>query len=204
MEEPEKEISLETLLSMTKNTDELVISEKRKDTSLSLDNRSYYYEIKSMNKIIKFDYLIFKNYYVASISLIAFNDDEKTNLITNRVLMNDPNVEEDSERYFIISSKEFELEENQFKELKITSLRLYIFQPSLYWKTYFLDNIKFINSLNQSQEQKIYYEISPKNKYIFKEENFQLIDDPEEISQKYIDIAKRGGGNAYSKLSFLG
>ena len=62
--------------------------------------------------------------------------------------------------------------------------------------------MKIINSLNQNQEQRIYYEISPKNKYIFKDENMHLIDDSEVINQKYIEIASKGG-NPYSKLSFI-
>ena len=116
--------------------------------------------------------------------------------------MSDANTEEDSERFILISSKEFEIEESKFKELKINSMKLYIFQPSLLWNDFYLKNIKIINSLNQKVEQKIYYEISPKNKYIFKDENIHLIDDSEVINQKYIEIASKGD-NTYSKLSFF-
>ena len=63
-------------------------------------------------------------------------------------------------------------------------------------------NLKIIDSSNQIQNQKIYYEIAPKNKYIFKDENMHLIDDSEVINQKYIEIASKGG-NPYSKLSFI-
>ena len=176
---------------------EIIISDKKEDF-----NKHYYYEIHSTNNIIKFDYILFKNYYVASISLLAYCDNESFCLLNNYTIMNDANTEEDSERFIIISSKEFEMDENKFKELKINSLKLYIFQPSLLWNCFYLKNIKIINSLNQSQNQKIYYEISPKNKYIFKDENMHLIDDSETINQKYIEIASKGG-NPYSKLSFI-
>ena len=176
---------------------QIIISEKKEDF-----NKHFYYEIHSTNNIVKFDYILFKNYYVATISLIAYCDNESFCLLNNYTLMNDPNTEEDSERYIIISSKEFEIEENKFKELKINSMKLYIYQPSLLWNCFYLRNLKIINSLHQNLEQKIYYEISPKNKYIFKEENMHLIDDSELINQKYIEIASKGG-NPYSKLSFV-
>ena len=175
----------------------IIISDKKEDM-----NKHFYYEIRSTSNNIKFDYIVFKNFYVASISLLAYCDNESFCLLNNYTLMNDANTEEDSERFIIISSKEFEMDENKFKELKINSLKLYIFQPSLLWNCFYLKNLKIINSLNQNKEQKIYYEISPKNKYIFKEENIHLIDDSEVINQKYIEIASKGG-NPYSKLSFI-
>ena len=180
-----------------RNNDDIIISDKKEDP-----NKHYYYDIQSKNNSIKFDYVFFKNFYVASISLIANCENESITLLNNYTIMNDANTEEGSERYVLISSKEFEIDENKFKELKINSLKLYIFQPSLLWNLFYLKNLKIINSLNQNQEQRIYYEISPKNKYIFKEENMHLIDDSEVINQKYIEIASKGG-NPYSKLSFI-
>ena len=180
-----------------KNNDEIIISDKKEDL-----NKHYYYEIRSPSNLIKFDYILFKNYYVASISLLAYCGNESLCLLNNYTIMSDPNTEEDSERFILISSKEFEIEESKFKELKINSMKLYIFQPSLLWNDFYLKNIKIINSLNQKVEQKIYNEISPKNKYIFKDENIHLIDDSEVINQKYIEIASKGD-NPYSKLSFF-
>jgi hypothetical protein len=176
--------------------DEIKISERKEDL-----NKQYYYEIRANNNI-KFDYILFKNFYVASISLIAYSGNESFNLLNNYTIMNDPNTEEDSERYIIISSKEFDLEESKFKELKINFMKLYIFQPSSLWNCFYLKNLKVINSETQDQEQKIYYEISPKNKYIFKNENIHLIDDSEFINQKYIEIASKRG-NPYNKISFI-
>ena len=176
--------------------DEIKISERKEDL-----NKQYYYEI-SANNNIKFDYILFKNFYVASISLIAYSGNESFNLLNNYTIMNDPNTEEDSERYIIISSKEFDLEESKFKELKINFMKLYIFQPSSLWNCFYLKNLKVINSETQDQEQKIYYEITPKNKYIFKDENIHLIDDSEFINQKYIEIASKRG-NPYNKISFI-
>ena len=180
-----------------RNNDDIIISDKKEDP-----NKHYYYDIQSKSNSIKFDYVFFKNFYVASISLIAYCENESITLLNNYTIMNDANTEEGSERYVLISSKEFEIDENKFKELKINSLKLYIFQPSLLWNLFYLKNLKIINSLNQNQEQRIYYEISPKNKYIFKDENMHLIDDSEVINQKYIEIASKGG-NPYSKLSFI-
>ena len=176
--------------------DEIKISERKEDL-----NKQYYYEIRANNNI-KFDYILFKNFYVATISLIAYSGNESFNLLNNYTIMNDPNTEEDSERYIIISSKEFDLEESKFKELKINFMKLYIFQPSSLWNCFYLKNLKVINSETQDQEQKIYYEISPKNKYIFRDENIHLIDDSEFINQKYIEIASKRG-NPYNKISFI-
>jgi len=180
-----------------RNNDDIIISDKKEDP-----NKHYYYDIQSKSNSIKFDYVFFKNFYVASISLIAYCGNESITLLNNYTIMNDANTEEGSERYILISSKEFEVDENKFKDLKINSLKLYIFQPSLLWNLFYLKNLKIINSLNQNLEQRIYYEISPKNKYIFKDENMHLIDDSEVINQKYIEIASKGG-NPYSKLSFI-
>ena len=186
-----------TELMPGKNSEEIIISDKKEDL-----NKHFFYEIRSTNNLIKFDYIVFKNYYVASISLLAYCGNESLCLLNNYTLMNDANTEEDSERYIVISSKEFEIEENKFKELKINSMKLYIFQPSLLWNTFYLKNLKIINSMNQKQEQKIYYEIAPRNKYIFKDKNIHLIDDSEIINQKYIEIASKGG-NPYSRISFI-
>ena len=105
-------------------SDKIRISERKEDL-----NKHYYYEISSNNDI-KFDYILFKNFYVASISLIAYCGNETYNLLNNYTIMNDPNTEEDSERYFVISSKEFDIEESKFKELKINFMKLYIFKRS--------------------------------------------------------------------------
>ena len=179
------------------DSDEIKISERKEDL-----NKHYYYEIRSNNNNIKFDYVLFKNFYVASISLIAYCGNETYNLLNDYTIMNDPNTEEDSERYIIISSKEFEMEESKFKEIKINFMKLYIFQPSLLWNCFYLKNLKVINSETQEQEQKIYYELAPRNKYIFKDENIHLIDDSEYINQKYIEIASKRG-NPYSKISYI-
>ena len=179
------------------NDNPIKISERKEDS-----NKHYYYEITSEDNKIKFDYIFFKNFYVASISLIAYCGNECINLLNNYTIMSEPNTEEDSERYILISSKEFEIEENKFKDLVINSLKLYIFQPSLLWNCFYLRNLKIINSTSQKTEQKVYYEIVPKNKYIFKNENMHLIDDSEVINQKYIEIASKGG-NPYYKLNFI-
>ena len=109
------------------DNEEIKISERKEDL-----NKHYYYEIRSNNNNIKFDYILFKNFYVASISLIAYCGNETLNLLNNYTIMNDPNTEEDSERYIIISSKEFEIEENKFKEVKINFMKLYIYINRLY------------------------------------------------------------------------
>ena len=176
--------------------DEIKISERKEDI-----NKQFYYEIRGNNNI-KFDYIIFKNFYVSSLSLIAYSGTETHNLLNNYTIMNDPNTEEDSERYFVISYKEFDIEESKFKELKINFMKLYIFQPSMLWNCFYLKDLKIINSETQDLDPKIYYELSPRNKYIFKDGNIHLIDDSEYINQKYIEIASKRE-NPYSKISYI-
>ena len=178
------------------DNDEIKISERKEDL-----NKQFYYEIRANNNI-KFDYIIFKNFYVASLSLIAYSGTETHNLLNNYTIMNDPNTEEDSERYFVISSKEFDIEESKFKELKINFMKLYIFQPSMLWNCFYLKDLKVINSEIQDLEPKIYYELSPRNKYILKDGNIHLIDDSEYINQKYIEIASKRE-NPYSKITYI-
>ena len=86
------------------DSDEIKISERKEDI-----NKQFYYEIRGNNNI-KFDYIIFKNFYVSSLSLIAYSGTETHNLLNNYTIMNDPNTEEDSERYFVISYKEFDID----------------------------------------------------------------------------------------------
>ena len=112
--------------------DEIKISERKEDI-----NKQFYYEIRGNNNI-KFDYIIFKNFYVSSLSLIAYSGTETHNLLNNYTIMNDPNTEEDSERYFVISSKEFDIEESKFKELKINLMKLYITISTIYVMELFL------------------------------------------------------------------
>ena len=176
--------------------DEIKISERKEDI-----NKQFYYEIRGNNNI-KFDYIIFKNFYVSSLSLIAYSGTETHNLLNNYTIMNDPNTEEDSERYFVISYKEFDIEESKFKELKINFMKLYIFQPSMLWNCFYLKDLKIINSETQDLDPKIYYELSPRNKYILKDGNIHLIDDSEYINQKYIEIASKRE-NPYSKISYI-
>ena len=62
-------------------SDKIRISERKEDL-----NKHYYYEISSNNDI-KFDYILFKNFYVASISLIAYCGNETYNLLNNYTIM---------------------------------------------------------------------------------------------------------------------
>ena len=131
------------------NSDEIIISDKKEDF-----NKHYYYEIRSPSNLIKFDYILFKNYYVATITLLAYCGNESLCLLNNYTIMSDANTEEDSERFILISSKEFEIEESKFKELQINSMKLYIFQPSLLWNDFYLKNLKIINSSGKNKNKK--------------------------------------------------
>ena len=76
------------------------VSSKISEIDFESGKNIFYYEISSEENL-SFDYLIIKNYYVASISISIFLEDKWKTVLDNCTLMQNPGMDEDSERYFI-------------------------------------------------------------------------------------------------------
>ena len=165
------------------------------------DKSNYYIDITSPQKI-SFTYLLIKNFYVASISISAMADNEWKVILDNYVLMQNPDIEENSEKYFMIPKKNFTIDamyEN------FTTMRIFLYQDSPYWKDYNLPEIKLIDDENEEEKvscDKVKFESlsGTKQKYIFKDIGINIIIDKDELNQKYIDLSK-GETNVYNILS---
>ena len=171
----------------------VTVSSKISEIDFESGKNVFYYEISSLDNLV-FDYLIIKNYYVASISISILIDEEKwKTVLDNYTLMHNPNMDEDSERYFIFSKKEMKLNNNipQFKKM-----RIYIYQNSSYWKEYKLNMIKIASEKDLSKEIKednIHFELTPKQQFVFQDKNIILLNGKDEINQKYIEISNGQG-----------
>ena len=115
----------------------VTVSSKISEVDFESGKNIFYYEISSEENL-NFDYLIIKNYYVASISISILIEEEKWKIVLdNYTLMHNPNMDEDSERYFIFTKKEMKLLDNNIP--KFNKMRIYIYQNSSYWKEYKLN-----------------------------------------------------------------
>ena len=68
-------------------------------------NKHFFMKYIWTNNLIKFDYIVFNNYYLTSISLLTYCGNELSLCLFN----NDANTEEDIEKYIVISQKNLKL-----------------------------------------------------------------------------------------------
>ena len=120
-------------------------------------------------------------------------------MLDNFVLMNNCDVEEDSEKYFLIQKKNLKIEDND----NYTQMRFYLYQDSIYWKDYTLSTIRFINENDPLlQSEKVKFDLTPKQKFTFKDRDVTLCIDKDEINQIYNEIVN-GNPNDYSNINFF-
>ena len=113
--------------------------------------------------------------------------------------MNNCDVEEDSEKYFLIQKKNLKIEDND----NYTQMRFYLYQDSIYWKDYTLSTIRFINENDPLlQSEKVKFDLTPKQKFTFKDRDVTLCIDKDEINQIYNEIVN-GNPNDYSNINFF-
>jgi hypothetical protein len=172
----------------------ITISDKQNDILLSTTTKPLtYIAITSTNKIT-FDYLLIKNYYVSSISIRVYYDSKWVVVLDNYTLMGNPDSEEDSEKYFLISSKElkFESDDSDAFSKDFTELRIYLHQPSEYWKEFNLPYIKLLNQNDLSMNDNLKFEgaSTNKHKFIFKDRGITLHINNEELNHHYIVYPK--------------
>jgi len=191
------------------------ISDKMPVHNTSIQNiKTFYYEISNANGTnLDFDYIIIKNYYAEKLSisilLNEYNNNENNEnnnnfeyVIENMILMPNPNTEEDSEKYFIISKKNFKLFDEKFKEnILIYKIRIFISQSSNCWDIIKLKTIKLIKESDFLNKNNLLYEIAPKQKIIIKDIKLNLLCDKEDINHYYIKYANNHKQNI--NLNFI-
>jgi hypothetical protein len=171
------------------------ISQLKKDI-LELQNNPflYYYEITPKifddNFAFDFDYILFKNFYTASINILQFHDRKWKTILNEFTLMTDPDSDEEGEKYFL-------LEKGNFENFNIhaTIMRIYLTQECTDWKSFCLSEIKFLkekfiqDSSNESNSQlgrnHLKYDQSNSTFQIGK---FIILHDKEDINRKYLEI----------------
>jgi hypothetical protein len=167
---------------MNTQSSKLTISVKKKeflDDSKPLFN----IEVIAEDSFPDFDYILIKNYYTYTINIVQFYNDKWKCILNDYKLMSDPDFDEDGEKYSLIHRKT--LDDNGFiPETKV--IRFYLTQDSTFWRDFTLEEIKFIKDAN-IQLDNIKYNSSNMRFEIGKN---IILNDKEEINQKYIEIIK--------------
>lgn len=167
------------------------ISSKKIQKDIEENDKPLTYIEVSSDDPISFTYILIKNFYVASISIMVFYEEKWHCILENFRLMVDPDSEEDSERYFIIHRKNTKLEEKQLDDKEYKIMRFYLIQNSLMWKDFDLHLIKLLRDTEDDSEKvldKVIYQLSSKPKFEFKDRELYLLHDKEEINQKYFEM----------------
>lgn len=148
----------------------------------------YYIEIipDKKNKFQDFDYIIIKNFYTHTINIVQHSNGKWKCILGDYKLMTDPDSDEESEKNYVINRKL--LEENGLSE-DAKLLRIYLTQESPFWKEFDLQEIKFLNEkkLIEDNDTSLKYNM---NNSRFEMETFTILNDKEEINQKFIEIMK--------------
>jgi hypothetical protein len=106
----------------------LNVSNKRAE--LIGSDLKYYYEMMIDEE---FDYIVFKNFYTHKIQICIFYDEWKN--ASEMILMNDPDCDEEGEKYFLISRKVLN---------ELGRIRIYLEQKNDIWKEYYLTDFKIV------------------------------------------------------------
>jgi hypothetical protein len=148
----------------------------------------YYIEIvpDKKNRFQDFDYIIIKNFYTHTINIVQHSNNKWKCILGDYKLMTDSDCDEESEKFFVIHRKQ--LEDNGLSE-DAKLMRIYLTQESPYWKEFDLQEIKFINEKKLSEDNETSFKYNMNNSR-FEIGNFTILNDKEEINQKFIEIMK--------------
>ena len=87
--------------------------------------------------------------------------------------------------------------------LNFNKMRIYIYQNQSYWKEYKLNMVKIASEKDLSKEikdDKIHFELTPKQQFVFFDKKINLLNGKDEINQKYIEISN---GKGVSDFNFI-
>lgn len=195
-------MSTHTIQNIQFITQEYRISEKKIE---HLDDVKplHYIEVTPQNsQEFDFEIILFKNFYTHMINIVQFSNEKWKCILGDYKLMSDADCDEEAEKYFVINLKQ--LTENGFKK-ESELIRIYLTQDSCYWKNFNLNELKFLKETTSDDP-----EITSSNNIKFNPNNSRfeftkyypnlvILNDKEEINQKYIEIMKV---NNISNLNF--
>ncbi len=133
------------------------------------------------------------------INIIQFANNKWKCILSDYKIMQDPECDEDSEKYFVINCKKL-IENGLSYDAEL--MRFYLTQDSTIWKDFYLSEIKFIKEDNLIENNTSIIKYSQNdNRFEFELEknNFVKKSAVNEINEED-DINRNGNGNYFSKL----
>ncbi len=171
---------------MANETTPFTISDKK--TEFLDDTKPLYYiEVvpHKKSKFNDFDYIVLKNFYTHTINIVQFFNEKWKCILGDYKLMNDPECEEEAEKYFVIYKKQLE-DHGLSEDAKL--VRIYLTQESSIWKDFNLEDIKFVSEKKLNDMNDLFkYNM---NNSRFEIGKYIILNDKEEINQKFIEIMK--------------
>lgn len=170
----------------------------------SIKAKNYYYELKLLDSLQDLEFLIFKNYYTAYISIMIKIDSGWKFVLNDFKIMEYPDSEEDSEKIVVIHISKLNINNNNNNNMidlsKVEKLRIYLMQPNTHiFMKFNISNIKIYNKLIYEKFNSNSKEMSKNNDFVKKylggdkyyvENNVILDLNNESIISNIVNIAK--------------
>ena len=171
--------------------------------SENIDGKFYYYiditfdeenvpDTINLYEFPFFDYIIFKNFYTQILNIFIFHNEKWKSILSDLILMKDPEADEDAEKYFIINKKQLSLELKSNKPIKL--LRFYLSQESSSWNTFHISDICFVKDFqifDIKEDCKIKKDGGQRLEFMSTDGSKINLDiDKENIDHKYIELMK--------------
>jgi len=187
------------------------LNEKKSET---IDDKFYYFiditfdeEIVSEDINLRefpfFDYIIFKNFYTQILNIFIFHNEKWKSVLSDLILMKDPDCDEDAEKYFIINRKQLCLDLKSPKPIQL--IRFYLSQESTIWNTFHISEISFIKDYLITGDIKEDCKIKKeKDRLDFNSHDgshMNLLLNKDESEQRFLELMK--GGNDKYKIKFF-
>jgi len=187
------------------------IFEKKSET---IDDKFYYYiditfEEDNMSQYVNlrefpfFDYVIFKNFYTQILNIFIFHNEKWKSILSDLILMKEPDSDEDAERYFIINRKQLSLDLKSPKPIQL--IRFYLSQESTVWNTFHISDITFIKEVQLNNEFKEDCRIKREKERIeftaTDNSKINLLLNKDDSDQRFVELMK--GGSDKFKIKFF-
>lgn len=120
--------------------------------------KAFFYELKfeseNNNTITNLEYITFKNYYTASISIMIKYENSWKSILNDFKIMENADCEEEAEKYVLIHKSKFSTPLDNLNYSKIDRMKIYISQPNTHiFNKFKISNIKLFSSVIYSEIQ---------------------------------------------------